>query len=257
MTDDRTRRSQPPVSVAEETMNKDVLGASEAVEQAFAAQQSGGDLVKRLLSVKANPSPDGLVIVIFTGYGLLQLANHARDVGKKLANPPIYIVGPDNLCTAQVAEQNWDAVTYATYVRSEDKKGEIKREVIADAFKETQYTSGQATVTARWIEERGFRTAILVTAAYHQPRAYMTLLKSLLKRGIDDRVQLIPRPYRLNGDRWNEADQDLKEQKPWASAFLEDELPRIIEYQRKGDVASWEELGSYLSVKRSKVVQRF
>lgn len=217
----------------------------EAVGRAFEAQQAGSDLVKRLLSSEIKPSPEKLVIVVFTGYGL-PLADFARDVSEGLSNAPIYVLGPDNLCASDPDKKTWDAVTYRTHILRLDAEKQIKRLVVADASQETQYTPGQATVAARLIEEQGFETALLVTAAYHQPRAYMTLLKSLIKRGIEDRVRLLPQPYGPPSADWDAEDPDLKDKKSWARAFGEDELPRIIGYQEKGDVASWKELAECL-----------
>jgi hypothetical protein len=215
----------------------------EAVGRAFETQKAGSDLVKRLLSWGIKPSLKNPVIVVFTGYGLA-LANFAREVSKSFSNAPIYVVGPDNLCAFDPKKRTWDAVTYCLHIRRLDAEKGIKREVLANASLDTRYTSGQSTVAARWIDEQGFKTALLVTAAYHQPRAYMTLLKSLIKRGIEERVQLLPSPYPVpsaNWD-WDAEDLDLKDKKPWARAFAEDELPKIIGYQQKGDVASWYEL---------------
>ena len=222
----------------------EVMTMVEAVDRAFEAQQAGSNLVKRLLSLKIRRDSQRPVIVVFTGYGLA-LADFARQVSEEL-DAPIYVVGPDSLCAFDPRERTWDAVTYRRHIRTLDARNGIQRIVLADASLETQYTSGQATVAARWIEEQEYKTVLLVTAAYHQPRAYMTLLKSLIKRGIDKDVQLLPRPYDAPSGNWGAKDDQLKDQKSWARAFSEDELPKIIGYQQKADVASWDELATYL-----------
>jgi hypothetical protein len=220
------------------------MNLEEAVRRAFEAQQVGSDLVKRLLSLAIKPNSEKLMIVVFTGYGL-PLADFARDVSNEFSKAPILVLGPDSKAAARQCDQTKDAVSYRTHIHSLDEGIQIRREVVTDASQDTQNTPGQATVAARRFEEEGVETALLVTAAYHQPRAYMTLLKSLIKRGIEDRVRLFPKPYCLSRD-WDAKDPDLKDKKSWASAFGEDELPRIIEYQRKGDVALWQELERYL-----------
>ena len=215
-----------------------------AVDLAFEAQQVGSGLVRRLLSPseEIKPGPGKRLIVVFTGYGL-EVAEHARNVRKELLSAPIYVFGPDNLSAAAEAHRAWDAVTYQSYIRRKDQEENIAPPpVVADASKDTQFTPGQAAVAARVIEQELFKTALLVTAAYHQPRAYMTLLRALTKRGIDKCVKLFPRPYRLPGDDWAAKDRALKDEKPWARAFAEEELPKILAYQQKGDVSSWKEL---------------
>jgi len=227
----------------DQILRRRAMQMEDAVRQAFDAQQKG-DLVKRLLSLPIGPNPQQPVIVVFTGYDL-DLAASARDVSISLSNAPIFVLGPDNLCAADEAKRNLDAVTYRTHIMKLDEESNLKRRVEADASKDTQFTIGQATVASRWIEEEGFKTVVLVTAAYHQPRAYMTLLKSLIKRRIQDRVRLVPNPFCVSRD-WNDVDPILKGNKSWASAFEKDELPKIIGYQEKRDVASWKELEEYL-----------
>ena len=216
----------------------------EVVDRAFAAQQAGSKLIKRaaLFGDEAGSSEGrdrGL-------HRLWPSSDSACEASAKLSNAPIHVFGPDNLSAFESRKRTWDAVTYSVHIRRLDAEKGIERRVLADASLDTQYTSGQATVAARCIDEQGFQTALLVTAAYHQPRAYMTLLKSLIKRGIEKRVRLLPKPYNLPSADWDAEDPELKGKKPWTRAFGEDELPRIIGYQQKGDVASWDELAKCL-----------
>jgi hypothetical protein len=225
------------------------MNMDEAVRRAFETL-AASDLVTRLLLWDTTLNPEKPMIVVFTGYGLA-LSDFAREVSDELANAPIFVLGPNNLGAADPAKRTQDAVTYRTRILSRDEEAKRVRRVLADASNDTQSTLGQATVAARLIEEEGVETALLVTAAYHQPRAYMTLLKSLIKRGIEGHVRLVPKAFGLSRD-WDAEDSDLKDRKSWASAFGDDELPRIIEYQRKGDVASWKELQACLErLKRS------
>ena len=224
------------------------MKAEEAIRAGFAEVNRGADLVARLMAPSELPGDSrGVVVVIFTGYGY-RLVEHARGLASgALAAAPLLIVGPDNLCAAKKEEQRLDAVSYASHLSAKDAEDGIERKVIADAAAETQYTPGQARVTARRIEEAGWSTVLLVTAAYHQPRAFLTLLKALIKRGLDERVRVFPAPYLLPDERWDKADEDLKKHKTWEAAFKEDELPKIIAYQQKEDVASWNELEAYIA----------
>ena len=217
----------------------------EAVGRAFQELQAGSDLIKQLLMLDITPSHEKLVIVVFTGYGL-PLADYARKVNQAHSNAPIIVLGPDSLRTRDKDKRHLDAVSYRTSILKEDEKTKLSIEVDADTSKDTQPTLGQATVAARLLEEKRSDTALLVTAAYHQPRAYMTLLRSLIKRGIQKRVRLIPKPYCYSSD-WGANDLDLKDEKPWFEEFRQEELPRIIGYQRQRDVASWKELKEYLN----------
>lgn len=231
------------------------MNATEAIAEVGKNLMEGLEQVKRLLSKSASPQAEVRTVVVFTGYGF-PLADHARDLSAKHGQAAIYIVGPDNNCAFEENDRQLDAVCYERHIREQDwADGSPDRAVVSDASKATSTTKGQATVTAQWLEQRRLEDQrkagdveelLLVTAAYHQPRAYMTLLKALIKRGLADRFRLLPSPYRLEGDTWDSNDPALRDKKTWEAAFVEDELPRILEYQRKGDVAQWKELKEHL-----------
>jgi len=63
-------------------------------------------------------------------------------------------------------------------------------------------TRGNATETRRWVQERGFRSLIVVTSNYHMPRAIVELSHSMPD------VLLIPFP--VVGEKWND--------EPWWSS---------------------------------------
>ena len=63
-------------------------------------------------------------------------------------------------------------------------------------------TRSNATGTRRWVQERGFRSLIVVTSNYHMPRAIVELSHAMPD------VTLIPFP--VVGDKWND--------EPWWSS---------------------------------------
>lgn len=90
-------------------------------------------------------------------------------------------------------------------------------------------TLEQAEWMGKIIKDNSIDSVIVTTALYHLPRAFLTLLKVLQKN--KQKVILIPAPTKPLGLSKN--------------FFVPGEVRRIIEYQKKGDVATFEELYEY------------
>lgn len=94
----------------------------------------------------------------------------------------------------------------------------------------TLYPNGDHTraEAEQAIGERQNDDLTIVTSAYHQPRAFLTFLRVLHERGLERTVRLwnAPAPSRMEP--------------------LQDEWDKIVEYQARGHVASYEDGLAYL-----------
>lgn len=95
----------------------------------------------------------------------------------------------------------------------------------------------QAEWTAEMVKELDIDSLTLTVSPYHLPRAYLTLLNSLLKRGL--KVALIPDPTPTS------LGEPVPELGIPASEMGAGEMERILAYQEKGDVASFESYFHY------------
>jgi uncharacterized SAM-binding protein YcdF (DUF218 family) len=94
---------------------------------------------------------------------------------------------------------------------------------------------------AAWIAEQvagGIGGLALVVSAYHLPRAYLTVLKALLDRGI--RVPVLPVPVAVAPDA------PVPETGADAYDLIPGEVQRILAYVKQGWVASPQQLRDYL-----------
>ena len=89
-------------------------------------------------------------------------------------------------------------------------------------------TVQQSNWVSEIVRKHSIKSLIITTALYHLPRAYLTFLKVL-----QGKVILIPSPT---------LPLSLKDY-----SLVPGEIARISEYQRKGDVATFEELYDHLS----------
>lgn len=99
-------------------------------------------------------------------------------------------------------------------------------------------THDEAEVLVELCRERNWARVLLVTSAYHMPRAYLTVLKSLQIRGMADDVAIIPVPAYAN---WGTPPDGLDTPR---YALIEDELGKMLAYERH--VASMADGVAYL-----------
>lgn len=112
--------------------------------------------------------------------------------------------------------------------------------VIADDIGKT--TPGQARSTVTVCKQNNWKSIIIVASGDHMVRAYLTFLKGFLREGYPIRM-LAHASYAP----WFAADEGLgvTPKERWAR-FVSEEYPRIKRYQEQGDLATWQELETYL-----------
>ena len=97
------------------------------------------------------------------------------------------------------------------------------------------HTRAEADATLRIAQKEGWKTILLVTTHYHQPRAFLSWVKALSDLGMNMNLLVIT---------VTEFPEFKKESEDEA---LLRELERIALYQEKGDVASFKEGIEYLT----------
>ena len=109
---------------------------------------------------------------------------------------------------------------------------------------ETQINAAHTKEQAEWVYERvmslGIQSLALFASPFHCLRAYLTLLKTFIDHEKND-VILIPAPTPVAPTRF------IPENGRNGWEFVPGEVERIVQYQEKGDVATYEELNWYLS----------
>ncbi len=109
---------------------------------------------------------------------------------------------------------------------------------------ETQINAAHTKEQAEWIYERvmslGIQSLALFASPFHCLRAYLTLLKTFIDHG-KSHVILVPAPTPIAPS------QLIPENGKSGWELVPGEVERIVQYQQKGDVATYEELRWYLS----------
>lgn len=98
----------------------------------------------------------------------------------------------------------------------------------------------QSEWLAQEIAERAIGSLFLLAPPYHIARAYLTLLASLIKKGLHTTVRVYPMTTDASPFKIIPAD----DQTP--IDLFQGEVDRIIRYQETGDVATWPEFQEYL-----------
>lgn len=169
----------------------------------------------------------GDVIFVMQGDGISRAA-HAVDLYKRGFAPVIAIVG------------GADKRSYGSFPSREVRDEMVRLGVpqgaihLEDAGAHTRAEADRCMELAR---ENGWKTILIVTSPHHQYRAYLTFLKAM--KDSHNALTLINTAAPLS---WTE-------ELSWGKRvdLLPQEFDKIIEYQKKGDVASYEEGIAYLA----------
>ena len=102
------------------------------------------------------------------------------------------------------------------------EKGLADHRMILEGASQNTHEQGEAI--ARLAKQHGWHAVLLITSAYHLPRAYLTVLKSILDAGLGDDVALIPFPAYAN---WQEPPPGLKTPR---ADLVPSELLKVDEY---------------------------
>lgn len=203
------------------------------LDQLPGLEASEQTIVTSLLDAAREPAP---ILFLWTGYGKL-LCDHAASLYEQKITETIHIFGYNSYPWKQnpIADAKW----YRDYLI--EKHGVPPASVISDAENDGLGTRSQALKSTSIVEGSKQNRAILVTAGYHLPRAYMTLVKSLHEKDMTH-IKVIPVPFKIKD--WASIDETIGTS--WQEEFASNELPRIRSYQKTGHVASWAEIRAYL-----------
>lgn len=169
----------------------------------------------------------GDVIFVLQGDGLFR-APHAVELFKKGYSPIVAIVGSAN------------NRPYGSFPSSEVRDEMFRLGLPKDKilFEETRgaNTRAEAVRAMELAKENGWKSIIIVTSPHHQYRAFLTFLKAMYDSKLN--LSLINAP----------ADLSMTDPNPWGrrADLLTQEFVKIGEYQKKGDVASYEDGTAYL-----------
>lgn len=104
---------------------------------------------------------------------------------------------------------------------------------------EASNTKNQAEWILFMVKEFDIRSLAIFAPAYHLPRAYLTILKTFLKSNF--RIVLVPVPVCIPPDTI------IPESGIDSWGMFPGEMERIVTYQKKGDVATLDELKEYFA----------
>ena len=163
----------------------------------------------------------GDVIFVLQGDGVFRAAS-AVELFQDGYAPLVAIVGSAN------------DRSYGSYpsieVRDEMLRLGLPKEIIH--FEEVGvHTHAEAKRAMELAEEKDWKTILIATSPHHQYRAFLTFLKAMRDASLD--LNLVNAPANLS----------MTEKTPWGrrTDLLVQEFAKIIEYQKKGDVASYED----------------
>lgn len=167
-------------------------------------------------------------IILLEGDGLYRVAEAAALFHQKFANRIVVSGGVDNKKNGSFrSEQMIHALT--------QMKVPVKNIIIENV---SINTHEQAKEILRLSLAHRWKKIILVASHYHQPRAFLTFLKTFSAS--------TKSPHIINAPA---AHLSWFKKIPWGtrSELFKNELAKIRSYQKKGDVASFEEGIAYFS----------
>lgn len=101
-------------------------------------------------------------------------------------------------------------------------------------------TREQATHIAKIAIEREWTRLLLVASPYHAPRAFLTFVQALREQDAHERIRVLSAPA---SPKWWEAPAGMTEMRLDLQRV---EAAKVVEYQAKGDVASYADGLAYL-----------
>lgn len=113
---------------------------------------------------------------------------------------------------------------------------------------ESRNTKEQAVNVIQIAARRKWKKIILVANPYHQMRLFLTFLAELKKQKLEDQIELINAPADLN---WFQKTSRGREE---IEVFSQEEIRRMIDYNKKGDVAKPSEGIEYLEKIKNKLL---
>jgi uncharacterized SAM-binding protein YcdF (DUF218 family) len=168
----------------------------------------------------------GDVIFVLQGDGVAR-AEYATKLFEEGLAPIVAIVG------------NANDRAYGSFPSSEVRDKMVERGMKASAihFEEVApHTRAEAERAMQFAKQEEWKKILIVTSPHHQYRAFLTFLKAMRDAHLDLVLMNAVAPL------------SLTEKLPWGtrSDLLERNFDKINEYQKKGDVASYEEGIAYL-----------
>jgi uncharacterized SAM-binding protein YcdF (DUF218 family) len=176
--------------------------------------------------LQKQPLKQGDVIFVLQGDGVNRAA-HAAKLFREGSAPLVAIVGSAN------------NRAYGSF-----PSGAVRDEMLhlgipesAILFEEiAPHTLAEAKQAMQLAQEKGWKTILVLTSPHHQYRAFLTFLKAM--RDADMHVELVNAVAPLS----------MTEENPWGrrADLMEKEFDKIVEYQKQGDVASYDDGIKYL-----------
>ncbi len=168
----------------------------------------------------------GDAIFVLQGDGVNRAA-HAAELFQQKFAPLVAIVG------------NANDHRYGSFPSSEIRDEIVRRGVPETAmyFEEVaSHTRAEAERAMELAQKKGWKSILILTSPHHKYRAFLTFLKAMHDADMD--IQLISAVAPLS----------LTEDTPWGrrADLLARNFDKIVEYQKKGDVASYEDGVAYL-----------
>ena len=199
--------------------------------------------IMRVFHILLPPTPSDAVVV-FSGWGDHRRVKHGIELWQSGLAENILIAG-------MTIEENERFGTYSLDVVIDMAKDMANQTGYRDAkMADKIFTQGSALHAADqadWAiataKEHGFRSVIVVASWCHLPRAFLTLLKSMLKQGITLELSCsaVPKVLTFPPRFESKSGYDFSEY----NVFI-GELKRIVAYQEQGDVATLDELRRHL-----------
>lgn len=116
------------------------------------------------------------------------------------------------------------------------KGGINKKNIIVDDG--ALNTKNQSTNIIKLAKKNAWKKIILVSSSYHQPRAFLSILKAIQIVGYDCKI--------INQSYYVKNNMTVSGRKVNTSELIKNEISKINKYQLKGDISSYEEGFDYI-----------
>lgn len=188
-----------------------------------------------LLSILSQPLINSNVVVCLTGDGVGRMLEGLKLLKEGWAKNML-IVGSNSLLSSN-PQAGADEIKNFLVLNNVEAWGVQDRITTAEGAN----TLEQAENASHACKKENWKTGILVASSYHLPRAFLTFLNTLEKMGHE--MKIIPH---ASPSPWYGKNEEIAvEPAEGGRRFLEEELPRIVRYQEKGDITSWTQLEEY------------
>ncbi|HLC94852.1 MAG TPA: hypothetical protein VJH89_00040 [Patescibacteria group bacterium] len=196
-------------------------------------ERNGSDIIAMTMMLYSLPRREASTesLLVFPGLGETWRLTQAIQCWDTVATAKYLLIAGHNQ-----REKMWASLTLDTLT---EPPFNLKRHKGVYVVSHAEHTKEQAQWVVEKIQELNISSLALFVSPYHLLRAYCTVLRMLIKHGIQ--IPMIPVPISIAPDT------KIPEINASAWDMVQGEVERFSLYQEKDDVATYDEFKKYIT----------